>query len=275
MKRIDQRLARFCLALALVLGAALAVPAPALASQQVYYLHGDHLGTPRVATNAANQVVWRHLPTGEPFGAAAPEEGPDGNGQATVIHLRFPGQYYDRETGLSYNYFRDYDPRTGRYVQSDPIGLDGGVNTYAYAVANPMLYVDPYGLDITVSFNGSAAAGAGHVGIGVNSSSTVGQRPQAGQNPLPIALGRDVPGEISPDPNPEVRIVIPTTPQQDQDIQQCIDERTRQKQNYNLYQNNCAQFVGQCLRAGGLSVPQTLYPRTIFSDLQRRYGGPR
>ena len=155
MKRIDQRLARFCLALALVLGAALAVPAPALASQQVYYLHGDHLGTPRVATNAANQVVWRHLPTGEPFGAAAPEEDPDGNGQATVIHLRFPGQYYDRETGLSYNYFRDYDPRTGRYVQSDPVGLDGGINTYSYVGGNPLSKIDPTG-----EFGLPGAAGA-------------------------------------------------------------------------------------------------------------------
>ena len=165
MKRIDQRLARFCLALALVLGAALAVPAPALASQQVYYLHGDHLGTPRVATNAANQVVWRHLPTGEPFGAAAPEEDPDGNGQATVIHLRFPGQYFDRETGLSYNYFRDYDPRTGRYVQSDPVGLDGGINTYSYVGGNPVSYVDPTGEQATLSWCLGGPAGC-TVGVG-------------------------------------------------------------------------------------------------------------
>jgi RHS repeat-associated protein len=91
----------------------------------VLYLHGDHLGTPRVATNEANVVVWRNLPTGDPFGMALPEEEPDGDGRATVINLRFPGQYFDRETQLHYNYFRDYDPGTGRYVQSDPIGLKG------------------------------------------------------------------------------------------------------------------------------------------------------
>jgi RHS repeat-associated protein len=58
----------------------------------------------------------------------------------------FPGQYYDQETGLHYNYFRYYDPSTGRYITSDPIGMEGGLNTFLYAVGNPLSNDDPFGL---------------------------------------------------------------------------------------------------------------------------------
>lgn len=101
------------------------------------WLHTDHLGTPRIGTNDSKAVVWKW--ESDPFGIGAPDENPN------VVNLRFPGQYYDEESGDHYNYFRDYDPSTGRYLQSDPIGLDGGLNTYLYANANPIRYVDPTG----------------------------------------------------------------------------------------------------------------------------------
>jgi RHS repeat-associated protein len=67
--------------------------------------------------------------------------------RAAVVtyNLRFPGQYYQAETGLHYNYFRDYDPQTGRYLQSDPIGLRAGINTYSYVSNDPLGLVDPFG----------------------------------------------------------------------------------------------------------------------------------
>lgn len=108
----------------------------------VYYLHTDHLNTPRLVTDTANNLRWRWL--AEPFGTSLPEESPGGLGLLTH-NLRFPGQYADSESGLYYNYFRDYDSTTGRYTQSDPIGLRGGINTYAYVGGNPLQYVDPLG----------------------------------------------------------------------------------------------------------------------------------
>ena len=62
------------------------------------------------------------------------------------IDLRFAGLYFDVETNLHYTFFRDYEPATGRYLSSDPIGLVGGLNTYGYALQNPLSFSDPYGL---------------------------------------------------------------------------------------------------------------------------------
>jgi len=121
----------------------------------IYPIYTDHLNTPRLITNAANRTVWEWpLDT---FGAAPANENPSGLGTFS-FNLRFPGQYYDAETGLHYNYFRDYDPSIGRYVESDPIGLKAGSNTYAYAKTNPIDESDPLGL---LGSRGSTLPGCG------------------------------------------------------------------------------------------------------------------
>jgi len=113
----------------------------------------DHLGTPRVVSDG-NQAIWRwDLITGNAstggsnaFGDRPANQDPDGNGKSYRFDLRFPGQIHDPETQLNYNYFRDYEPGTGRYVESDPIGLGGGINTYGYVEGNPLDGTDPMGL---------------------------------------------------------------------------------------------------------------------------------
>ena len=111
----------------------------------LFYLHTDHLNTPRkISRPVDNVIVWRW--DSGPFGSAAANEDPDGDSTLFSYNPRFPGQYFDAETGLNYNYFRDYDPVTGRYVESDPVGLFAGVNTYAYVTANPIAFFDPNGL---------------------------------------------------------------------------------------------------------------------------------
>jgi RHS repeat-associated protein len=115
-------------------------------SVKVYYVHTDHLNTPRRVTDpTTNTVIWSW--ESDPLGATAASEDPDGDMTSFVYNLRFPGQLYDAETGLNYNYFRDYDATTGRYVESDPIGLAGGINTYGYVAGNPLSNTDPKGLD--------------------------------------------------------------------------------------------------------------------------------
>jgi RHS repeat-associated protein len=110
-----------------------------------YYVWADHLGTPRQITDSTNnQLVWRW--DSEAFGDTLPNQDPSNTGSTFAYNLRFPGQYYDQESGHFYNYFRDYDPATGRYVESDPIGLAGGsYSTYGYVGGNPLAHKDPSG----------------------------------------------------------------------------------------------------------------------------------
>lgn len=113
-------------------------------SGSLYYIHNDASGTPQAATDESGKVVWKaHT---DPFGGTTVDEDPDGDGIKFEMNIRRPGQYYDKETGLHYNYSRHYNPKTGRYLTSDPIGLAGGHNTYAYVANNPYRYNDPYGL---------------------------------------------------------------------------------------------------------------------------------
>ncbi|KRA17312.1 hypothetical protein ASD69_11435 [Lysobacter sp. Root604] len=117
------------------------------ANQKLHYIEPDHLGTPRAVIDRTRDVaIWTWALQGEAFGNSPPNQDPDLDSTAFVLDMRFPGQRYDMASGLNYNYFRDYDAASGRYVQSDPIGLRGGITTYGYAGADPLTYSDPLGL---------------------------------------------------------------------------------------------------------------------------------
>ncbi|HEY8035568.1 MAG TPA: RHS repeat-associated core domain-containing protein [Methylobacter sp.] len=131
-------------------------PTTSAATPDIYYIHADHLGTPRKITRPNdNRVVWTW--ESEAFGNSLPDQNPSGLGNF-VFNLRFPGQYYDAETGLHYNMARYYNPRTGGYDQSDRIGLRGGINTYAYVRNNPVNLTDPSGLIVPVVVEGVEVA---------------------------------------------------------------------------------------------------------------------
>jgi len=109
----------------------------------LYFYHTDHLGTPIMMTDKDQNVVWEgeFLPFGEPFSVTG----------TITNNLRFPGQYYDVETGLNQNWHRDYKAEIGRYVEKDPIGVKGGINGYQYVRNNPNVYLDVTGLKVTIT----------------------------------------------------------------------------------------------------------------------------
>jgi RHS repeat-associated protein len=131
----------------------------------VFYIHTDHLNAPRLITQPSNNALrWRW--DAHPFGGGTSNNNPAGIG-VFDFNLRFPGQIYFAETGLYYNYFRDYDPATGRYVQSDPMLQPNRLITnelafyvplilqwpqwlqpYSYVTAKPLSEIDPFGLGV-------------------------------------------------------------------------------------------------------------------------------
>jgi RHS repeat-associated protein len=124
----------------------------------LYNVSTDQIGAPRVITRQSDEaIVWR-WDSAEAFGATAPDQNPSSLGTFS-FNQRFPGQVFDAESGLFQNWNREYNSRIGRYMQSDPIGLAGGINTFAYVEGNALSYIDPNGLM-------GGGSGAGHRGPG-------------------------------------------------------------------------------------------------------------
>lgn len=126
------------------------IPVAVIKNGNLYAIHTDHLNTPRQIDDINGNAVWSW--DAFTFGSSQADEDPSSLGVFS-FNLRHPGQYYDEESGLFQNHHRDYDPSLGRYIESDPIGLAGGLNTYGYVDGNSLKYVDPEGLDKVILFN--------------------------------------------------------------------------------------------------------------------------
>jgi RHS repeat-associated protein len=147
------------------------VPVGLLRGTAKYYVHADWRNTPRQLSSSAGIALWAWDPN--PFGENQPNQNPANQPNAFTWYTRYPGQYYDWESGLYYNYQRDYDPQLGSYAQSDPIGLAGGISTYAYVGGNPVSFIDPLGLATLVVVGGPTSGNPfGHVAVATTGSGT-------------------------------------------------------------------------------------------------------
>jgi RHS repeat-associated protein len=132
-------------------------------AEKLYFVSSDHLNTPRAVSDEQGNVVWSW--EGEPFGST-----PAVVNGGFALNLRFPGQYFDDESGLHHNYFRDYEAHSGRYLQADPLGLVDDSNLYSYVSANPSQSIDPLGLNKIdprsrlLDFGGGGGGGVGGSG---------------------------------------------------------------------------------------------------------------
>ena len=245
-------------------------PIAVMKGGQRFWIDADQIDSPRVVRNDADQIVWRWQ--SEAFGSSAANEDPLGQG-SFEFNLRFPGQVYDRETGLHHNDQRDYAPRTGRYVQSDPIGLAGGINTFAYVGGNPVSTIDPTGLDATVCLYPGAGP-FGHVGIGINSSATSGFYPRSNAPGNPITGTR---GVVQGDSKAAQSCKsIPATSEQDKAMSDFMRLAGKGSgSDYALLTSNCVSFVHQVLNQGGVLLPgPSPRPRLFFDSLPGTPTGP-
>ena len=138
-------------------------------------------------------VVW-NAASQKPFGLASVDEDPDGDSNDFKLNIRLPGQYYDAETGHHYNYFRDYYPGVGRYLQADPIGLKGGINLYGYVYNNPLNWIDFWGLDETSWSNWGWGANDRSLFNGLTNGNWGGECWGGGRN----SCGPEGPGNMPP-----------------------------------------------------------------------------
>ncbi|MBA3773783.1 MAG: hypothetical protein H0X13_15220, partial [Ramlibacter sp.] len=239
-----------------------------------YAIHADHLGTPRLITDSDSKPVWQwpysafgnNKPTGVLTATAAANQATRLKATKPPVegNLRFPGQYFDDESNLSYNYFRSYNGNQGRYTQPDPIGLGGGLSRFTYVENQPTGLVDPLGLDVNICFYSDAAMGFGHVGFGLSGEpGTQGFYPTG--NPF------DSPGAVKPDSQKEQQCkVIESPPDKDQCMSQCRARRASTPGQYNLTGRQCTSFVRDCLAecglsSGGYSGPR---PSSFFKELK-------
>lgn len=188
--------------------------------------------------------MWKNDNT-EPFGDSVPNGDPNNTGVVFDFPLRFPGQYYDRETALHYNTMRDYDPSLGRYVESDPIGLKGGLNKYAYVSLSSLMFSDPSGLAVYFCIRNmfdSYIPVANH-GYFFDDKTN---RCCGSLNPLKSCRESG--------PKHDSCVLISSSDSDTEKLLQCCNKKTTED-NYVPFFNDCQNLGEDCIREIGMAPP--------------------
>jgi RHS repeat-associated protein len=243
----------------------------------VNYVHADGLNTPRAVTNSAGTVIWQWAYQGNPFGEQQPT-----STAGYVLNLRYPGQYFDAETGTDYNLFRTYEPATGRYLQSDPIGLSGGVSTFAYVGGDPLSYTDPLGLRyVDVYIWDAEGSSVGHVMVTEDGSQQVilSQFPANGM-PIGQNMTKSFGDTMAAEGRPADSVWRIDVPNDNAFDQAAAHERGLSHWSWDPSKSStqCSIAASRSLRAGGVGLTSitdgTLMPGFFGNNIQKNQSNP-
>ena len=243
----------------------------------VGYIVADQLSTPRTIADQSGKTIWQWQIANNPFG----EEDPTST-TSYVFNLRFPGQYFDAETGLFYNINRYLDPATGRYRQSDPMGISAGYNTYAYVGGNPLSYTDPFGLRyVDVYIWNAEGSSVGHVMVTEDGSQQVilSQFPANGM-PIGPNVTKSFDDTMAAEGRPADSIWRIDVPNDNAFNQAAAHERGLSRWSWDPSKSTtqCSIAASRSLRAGGVGLTSitdgTLMPGFFNNNIQKNQNNP-
>jgi RHS repeat-associated protein len=231
----------------------------------LYNVSTDQLSAPRIITRQSDEAIAWRWDSAEAFGATAPDQNPSSLGTVS-FNQRLPGQVFDAESGLFQNWNREYNPRIGRYMQSDPIGLAGGINTFAYVEGDPLGSLDRTGFYTEVTIWNGVGVGEsqfGHISTNLNGKNYSWGPPGQWDSKYTNAADYNARQQEFRDGR---GVILNLTPKQEKDLAVCLKQASG---SYSVLSNNCGTSIQQCLQNVGIKFDPALRPNEVLESLKK------